>query len=197
MPKMDGIETTKMIRTLEAPLGTIPIIAMTAAALPEERERCLQSGMNDYIAKPYNPDFLFNILMNYLSDKKDEKLTLNAFDIMTEEAHLVSSFDLGYLKELSGNNSEFISRMIDTFKEEMPEMITEIVQLLNESDYKAINRVAHKAKSMCSYLGCTSLRNIMIELEDPKVKSYRLKELIDQSQIELDRILNDLNSQIL
>lgn len=197
MPKMDGVETTKMIRTLEAPLGTIPIIAMTAAALPEERERCLQSGMNDYIAKPYNPDFLFNILMNYLSDEKDEKLTLNAFDIMTEEAHLVSSFDLGYLKELSGNNSEFISRMIDTFKEEMPEMMADMVRFQKDSDYIAINRVAHKAKSMCGYLGCTPLRNIMIELENPKIDVLQIEELIEQSQNELERILNDLNNQML
>jgi len=65
MPEMDGIEATGAIRQL--PGGhQIPIIAMTANAFNDDRERCLAAGMNDFIAKPFEPDALIAKLRQYL-----------------------------------------------------------------------------------------------------------------------------------
>ena len=52
MPEMDGFEATRLIRALPDERATLPIIAMTANALPEDRSRCLLAGMNDYVSKP-------------------------------------------------------------------------------------------------------------------------------------------------
>ena len=65
MPRMDGIEATKKIRELPNG-GRVPIIAMTANAFSEDRERCLAAGMNDFVAKPVNPDLLFETLLKWL-----------------------------------------------------------------------------------------------------------------------------------
>lgn len=71
MPVMDGFETTKHIRRLEKAKGfaAVPIIAMTAHAMKGDREKCLGAGMDDYIAKPFNPHQLQAILSKYLSIK--------------------------------------------------------------------------------------------------------------------------------
>lgn len=67
MPLMDGIEATKKIREIEAPAGNrVPIIALTANAMPGDREICLAAGMDDFIAKPFRKDELAAKLADFL-----------------------------------------------------------------------------------------------------------------------------------
>ncbi len=67
MPVMDGYETTRRVRAMEAAQGMtpLPVIAMTAHALAGDRERCLATGMNDYIAKPFNPHQLHAVIIRH------------------------------------------------------------------------------------------------------------------------------------
>ncbi len=68
MPEMDGYETTKFIRNHMPPeKQKIPIIAITAAVIHGEKEKCLETGMNEYISKPFKPDELFNLISKLLS----------------------------------------------------------------------------------------------------------------------------------
>lgn len=61
MPQLDGLEATRQIRALESAVKEVPIIALTASAFTEDRDRCLAAGMNDFITKP--------IRLNYLLEK--------------------------------------------------------------------------------------------------------------------------------
>ena len=73
MPRMDGLEATRKIRQL--PNGThVPILAMTANAFAEDRERCMAAGMNDFISKPINPETLFSVVLKWL--QRDCRQTL-------------------------------------------------------------------------------------------------------------------------
>jgi len=65
MPKLDGVDATRLIRKIPR-LLTIPILAMTANAFAEDRKRCLDAGMNDFIAKPFDPNLLYSTLLRWL-----------------------------------------------------------------------------------------------------------------------------------
>lgn len=71
MPRMDGYEATAAIRKMEGNTKHTPIVAMTAHAMAGDRERCLQGGMDDYLAKPVNPKSMADVLLRWLDDPGD------------------------------------------------------------------------------------------------------------------------------
>ena len=67
MPELNGYEATARIRAQQAGMTRTPIIAMTAAASPEDRKRCLAAGMDSYLAKPFNKDALLALVGGFMS----------------------------------------------------------------------------------------------------------------------------------
>lgn len=66
MPEMDGLETTRYIRAMQGEIGKIPIIATTANAMAEDREKCLSLGMSDFISKPFELADVEAVLKKYI-----------------------------------------------------------------------------------------------------------------------------------
>lgn len=71
MPEMDGLEATRHIRQLPAPLCDLPVVALTANVLQDERDQCLKAGMNDFLSKPVSPVQLFDVLARLLRPTGD------------------------------------------------------------------------------------------------------------------------------
>jgi CheY-like chemotaxis protein len=69
MPEMDGLETMRRVRT-NAALANLPIIALTAKAMPDDRQECLDAGANDYITKPIDVEKLLSLLRIWLPPRK-------------------------------------------------------------------------------------------------------------------------------
>jgi signal transduction histidine kinase/ActR/RegA family two-component response regulator len=75
MPEMDGYAATGLIRQLEGPAAAVPIIAMTAHAMPGDRDRCLASGMDDYLSKPVRADDLRDVLLRWAGTRSQHILS--------------------------------------------------------------------------------------------------------------------------
>jgi CheY-like chemotaxis protein len=72
MPVMDGYTATKAIRNMPSPTNAVPIIAITAHAMPEEREKCYNAGINEYVSKPVNPHTLFKAIAQLIQPESHD-----------------------------------------------------------------------------------------------------------------------------
>jgi HPt (histidine-containing phosphotransfer) domain-containing protein len=165
MPELDGLAASRRI-TERWPAETRPrIIAMTANALPEDREACLAAGMHDYVAKPIRRDELAEALRRAKPVGSTTELRPRVADRGLDEAALDS------LRELGGD--EFVAEVIDTFLADAPALLQSLRSSLETGDAGEIRRAAHTLKSNGATLGAPSFSEVCRELEQ-RAKEGRL-----------------------
>src|SRR3546814_16490382 len=100
---------------MDSQMRDAPSVALTANATKTDIDKCLSSGMNDYLPKPFTPDDLYQKICGDLNIKTQD---LGILDNITSTGQ--TAFDLAYLRTVSDNNSEFLRDMIDTFMQSIP-----------------------------------------------------------------------------
>ncbi|WP_215404073.1 response regulator [Vibrio gigantis] len=165
MPKMDGFKTTEYIRTVLA--SDIPIIALTASVMQEDRQKAFEVGMQDYISKPINFNHLITSIANNFSIKK---LVTNSIEsIVIENPETLRPKELKTLDviggiEISGNNRKLYTMLLYKFIEKYKKV---------QSDSWS-NRVleVHTLKGVSSNLGATRLYDLCEKYEDNETEEY-------------------------
>lgn len=153
MPEMDGFEATKKIRENEKISGKhIPIIALTANVLDEDRKKCLQIGMDDFLPKPVKKSILRNTLIKWL-DK--ENSAVPAIDYQVFQT----------LIEIDNEEFELIKDLNRLFSEKTPQYLKQIAEGLNEQNAEKISSAAHTMKSSCAQVGAIDLSAVAKEIE--------------------------------
>jgi len=146
MPELDGFEATRMIREKERQAGGhIPIVALTAYALKEDRQKCLASGMDDYISKPIKVEALFQIvekLLFGLREKNEEALLLTAEEPPPAE----DVFDLSKALDVVAGKMELFQEIAQLFLESLPMYLNRIQEGIADGDAKALEQAAHGLK---------------------------------------------------
>ncbi len=144
MPVMDGITATRKIRE-DARWQDLPIIAMTANAMQQDRERCAAAGMNDHVAKPIEPDELFATLLRWVRPR---------------EAPAVPSIEglntAAGLRRALGKPKVYRD-MLTRFAENQAEVPGAIRAALAATDHATAERLAHTAKGLCGNIGAEEL----------------------------------------
>jgi PAS domain S-box-containing protein len=158
MPVMDGYEATKAIRMMPHPVASTPIVALTANATKIDVEKCLQAGMNDYLSKPFTPEDLYQMLF--------EKLKIVPVSASAVKAVINKQYDLNYLKNISGNNQEFIKEMLQTFTQSIPISLKDMEEALNISDLVKLAHIAHQVKPSMTLLGIKNLKETAVQIEE-------------------------------
>ena len=165
MPVMDGIEATKVIRS-EPQFEKLPIIAMTAAAMAADRDRCLEAGMNDHITKPIDPDQLLGALVRWLKPQGDggaipldREQTGSTPEVpgVAEAPLEIAEIDVASaLKRTGGNRSRYES-LLRRFAQKQANVIETIRTLLSSGDVATAERAAHSLKGASSTLGAMAV----------------------------------------
>ncbi|MBR5957491.1 MAG: response regulator [Salinivirgaceae bacterium] len=160
MPVMDGNAAAKIIRQLDPPKNQIPIIAMTAHAFKEERERCFSNGMNDYVMKPFDSDDLCSKIYKYAVDIRHEvKPVADEADAVSDEP-----FNLDALMKICGGKTEELSRIVGVYAISIPADLSDLATACRNKDVDTINMKTHSLKTSFGYLGMTTAVQMVLNL---------------------------------
>ena len=162
MPRLDGYETTRRIRMGEVtPLNRdVPIVALTAFAMPGDRERGLSVGMNDYITKPLSADSLRKVLVR-CGLMPTEEVRVETPSVVKEE----SPIDMAHysrLADIRAPDGEPLAKVYATmFCSEMPGLLAKIEQLYDDRNAKELARAAHSLAGNAANLGASPMRHVL------------------------------------
>jgi signal transduction histidine kinase/CheY-like chemotaxis protein/HPt (histidine-containing phosphotransfer) domain-containing protein len=172
MPEMDGLDASRAIRDRD--VGSRPwIVAMTASALPGDRERCLSAGMDDYVTKPIRPAELrraLDIAGTHVRDAADARVTAavsNGTAVPPGDGRAVldeAAFD--ELREFLGAEADdVIDGLLASFRTRTPEMMSEIRDALAQRDAEIVRRNAHTLKGLAGTIGAHRVQALCETLE--------------------------------
>lgn len=156
MPKVDGLEATRRIRDLEE--GTddhLPIVALTAQAMDEQREECLAAGMDGYLSKPLDPEALENLLSHFGKISPQESRPGPESEVSQPEGTEPAptpppAFDWTHALSLVGGDQELLAELMSMFVDDSRGLLARIREALDASDGSAVEAAAHQLKGSAS-----------------------------------------------
>ncbi|MEZ4955050.1 MAG: ATP-binding protein [Saprospiraceae bacterium] len=162
MPEMDGVEAAQIIRTngQKNPNQSTPIIALTAAALLEEKKRALEAGMNDFLTRPFSPNMLENSVARVL----DLQSAFSAEGPIATPPKI--KVDLQYLFDFSSGDRLFVRDMLEAFVAEVPRVKNNLSEAVSNKNWEEIYKIIHKLKSNFMMFGMTAQQENIIEMEE-------------------------------
>lgn len=161
MPVMSGIDTTRAIRSLESTFenhSRLPIIALTAHALSDEKHKLLQNGMDDYVTKPIQIEQIIQILTHWTTEHFKRIPVL-------ERANVIDALDPNILDwqqslQLAANKEDLavdlLRMLVDSFADELDEM----QQLIELEDFPQLEHVLHRLYGATRYVGAPTLQKV-------------------------------------
>lgn len=194
MPRLNGIEATKLWRHMEAGNGHLPIIGVTADATEETLEKCIAAGMDERITKPVEAKSLIIKVREYcnnseLSENKnqsedDKSSNLNIDGIDT---NIIDLSRIDYLESIG--NKDFVRLVIDSYSDETREMIAQLHNDDGPCDLEAFRFISHALKSSANNIGAFKLSTLCKKYESINEDKYKNNE-----GHHIDALISELDS---
>ncbi len=173
MPNMDGYEATITIRNTTNPNQDTPIIALTASAMLDQKNKAFEVGMTNFVTKPFSPNHLLSVIQNYVHTKSEYAVILPE----EEEKEVVEQaatpkpesegifLDKDRLLELYGDDKEYAADIFQTFIEDVLPDFDEMPTLIDDKNWDELRKLAHKLKPTLGMVGLTTLEQTLIGME--------------------------------
>ncbi len=190
MPEMDGLEATRRIRA-DAVLAGTHIIAMTANVSSEDRKHYLESGVDDFISKPFRLRDFYGTLAKWVMPRAPQKAIAIISHPETEAAVSAGDpeiMDFSVLHDLVGNNHKKIRTFALKFITSSSEDIAGMEEALERNDFETLRDLGHRAKSPARMVGAMSFANLCQKLEKCPGDMEQARAIVSQLRPLLGRI---------
>ena len=214
MPEMDGYDATRAIRQREAEAGNgkhVPIIALTANAMAQDREECLEAGMDDHMSKPFSRRQMQDMLNLWMPRGRPGSAagtagTSGAAQPAETQAPAPVSSDevldrqvLDQLSDLqSTEDPELLTRVLTMYVVESPKAMAKLKQAVADGDAPEITRTAHSLKSTSANVGATTMSKLCADLQAAgKIADLgAARTLLARADAEYDRVQTALTAEL-
>lgn len=198
MPVMDGLQATAEIRK-NPRYDSLPIIAMTAHAMAEDREMCLQTGMNDHITKPIDPKQFATVLKKWIKPGNRNQESITPLIQVADTIHIPS--DMYGINIESGlrwtdGNRHLYAGILDSFRDDQQDAVECLHQALREEDLETARFRIHSVKGLAATIGAEALSRYALRLEESLNSGNAEKVFSSQSDfnVEMSRVLEGLKA---
>ncbi len=166
MPVMDGYEASRKIKRLikQNKIKATPIVAITANAFKEDRERCLKAGMDDYFTKPIRNETIVKIIDKWVKNKADTKIEINNDKYIYKSNSKL--FDKKSYESAKNLMDDKFSIMVGYYISDTQQYINDIKRAIDNKDVKAIIQPAHTIKSSSFQIGAIKVSILAKEMEE-------------------------------
>lgn len=200
MPIMDGFVTTRRIRhhELNHKLARMPIVAMTANAMQGDRERCLDTGMDDYISKPIEIEKLQQTLKKWLIDVDDVSGKTSMTELKTfYPQNEPAAIDMRRMLNLFEGDEEIIDELFGVFYESIEPLKEKLADSVKEQS-ENITKITHNIKGSSANIGAEILRELCRQLENiASTKNWAdIETLATKVEQELNRVKAFIENRI-
>ncbi|GAB6071367.1 hypothetical protein JCM30760_24640 [Thiomicrorhabdus hydrogeniphila] len=190
MPVMSGFEATKLIREHNK---KIPIIALTAAVMDEDKARTKEAGMDDHLAKPIDMNALFATVAKWCN----KEVVLQKNDSINNDTETV--LDIEFLNRMLSKDNESLNRFVRQFLQELDQEFVDIIDLLKQENVNTLSKV-HALKGLSGNMGarkvfslCSHVNDVLVSGKKvPQALIIALEDALKELKLKLEELVNNI-----